>query len=56
MYRARNGFSWVGLVKSINCDMTVILCPVHGAVSGYVSTKVKSCLTARRNIINSDYL
>ena len=35
MYRAPHGYSRVSSVMCIVCNMTVILRPVHGAVSGY---------------------
>lgn len=49
-------FIWVSLVISINCDMTIILHPVHGIVSLNISIQMKTCLTARRNVIRSDSL
>lgn len=54
MYHSRNGLSCVSLARSTNCYKTIILHPVHGVVSLYVSIWVKTCLAARRNIVRSD--
>jgi len=48
---APHGYSWVNLVISINCDMRIILLPVHGVVSFTYLLKWKC--TSLLNMVSS---
>jgi hypothetical protein len=56
MYRAPHGYSWVNSVMGIACSMTVILRPVHGAVSIYLSISVETRFIAKHDIVRYDSL
>jgi hypothetical protein len=51
MYRATDSYSWVSSVMSIACNMTVILLPVQGAVSVYLSIAVETYPIAKYDIV-----
>jgi hypothetical protein len=53
MCHAPHGYSWVNLVISVNCNMRIILLPVHGVVSFTYQLRWK-CTSAAHGIVYSD--
>lgn len=44
------------LVTSINCDIRIVLHPRHSFVVVYVSIEMEACVTAKHDIVHSDFL